>query len=298
MRKIGTRYKKPKEFTKCIFCGASPTNHEHVFSSWSHKLIRKKGKTWTTLTAVETGKGLGEHQRIKRNGDVHDLQVKCVCETRCNNGWMREIENKAIPVLTSLIKGEETRLSPEQQKIIATWVAIKVTILEYDRGGKRVSSAIQRRRLMKNRRPPRRGWKIWIGTLDYTWEHSIATNYLSLLLKPAKKDAPVRFNSQTAAYALGKFFVYVVRSPRELVIERWSHAISIDSRLRRIWPPSGFSLSWPPMALHSSHANHIADSFKNWALAQDAELRKQRGLPPRESALTNRLGTSGKGPSG
>jgi hypothetical protein len=45
----------------------------------------------------------------KGPGDIHDWKVKCVCEP-CNNGWMRELEEKVRPLITPLIQGKEHTL--------------------------------------------------------------------------------------------------------------------------------------------------------------------------------------------
>jgi hypothetical protein len=70
---------------------------------------------------------------IKRAGDIRDFQVKCVCEKRCNNGWMRrKIENVARPIMIPLITGQDTRLLPNHQAIVARWAVLKAMIAEYD----------------------------------------------------------------------------------------------------------------------------------------------------------------------
>ena len=71
----------------------------------------------------------------KMPGQIRDWKVYCVCggtHLTCNGGWMREIEDRARPILIPLIKGEEIRLSPADQSVIAAWAALKAIVGEYD----------------------------------------------------------------------------------------------------------------------------------------------------------------------
>jgi hypothetical protein len=49
----------------CTFCGASPTNREHVFSAWSHRYLTKKPGKWDGVVAVQSIEGSAESQRLR-----------------------------------------------------------------------------------------------------------------------------------------------------------------------------------------------------------------------------------------
>jgi len=43
----------------------------------------------------------------------------------------QHIDERARPILIPLIKGEQVRLTPDRQQIIATWAAMKAMVAEY-----------------------------------------------------------------------------------------------------------------------------------------------------------------------
>src|SRR5271165_2116772 len=105
---------------RCIFCGnpdPAQLTWEHLWPRWSHKQIVRSMRKWNSvhgLQRIEAGKvDVSDLREYKRGGDIHDMQVHCVCggdDKSCNNGWMRELENVARPIMTPLMSGSETRL--------------------------------------------------------------------------------------------------------------------------------------------------------------------------------------------
>jgi hypothetical protein len=110
--------------TKCIFCGSPELTREHIFPRWTHRYLppRQKGRATQTIGRVYPDRE-GDIKVIKLRGQMRDWKVECVCggeSNTCNNGWMREIENKSRPIIIPLIQGMDTRISPEDQEVIAT----------------------------------------------------------------------------------------------------------------------------------------------------------------------------------
>ena len=163
---------------KCVFCGGQPTNWEHVWSRWSHAFIPKGRKKWTSLQAVEYADR--STFEIKHHaGDPYDWQVKCVDE-RCNNGWMREQEERFRPLFIRMHKATTEapiRLTESDQLTIAKWFAIKAIVQEYSQKENRVSHHSQRTRLAKRGRLPDRSWRIWIGTYEGSDPVSLWTSF-------------------------------------------------------------------------------------------------------------------------
>ena len=102
--------------TRCIFCGDAPPEKltgEHVFPRWSHQYLPEETqKNYDSLRGISNPHG-SKHYEIKRPGDIRHWTVKCVCGSRCNNGWMRrDIEDAAKPILIPLITGDSCRIFP------------------------------------------------------------------------------------------------------------------------------------------------------------------------------------------
>jgi hypothetical protein len=113
----------------CIFCGRTPTTKEHIFSEWIHKHLGQRGHNVAYKRISVQHLDRSDFIRdIRFPGQIRDWQIKCVCGNdpkSCNNGWMRQLEEAADPVMTPLILGQSATLSPEDQKIIASWAVLK-----------------------------------------------------------------------------------------------------------------------------------------------------------------------------
>src|SRR5437899_293240 len=115
-----------------IFCGARPTTGEHVMSHWTHPLLPERPTARPEMgVSIEYLNGKTDGGSFKTRA-VRDWKVKCVCQPRCNGGWMKtEIEDPAIPILTPLIRGEEKRLFAEDLAVIARWAVLKTMVANH-----------------------------------------------------------------------------------------------------------------------------------------------------------------------
>jgi hypothetical protein len=62
-------------------------------------------------------------------GDVHQKQVKAVC-MKCNNGWMNDIVQAAIPIVTSVVLKKNVSINRQDQKRLATWLALQALMAD------------------------------------------------------------------------------------------------------------------------------------------------------------------------
>lgn len=112
----------------CLACGvtSAPASGEHIFSDW---LLREfKGHR----VAVGLYRPLedGTRQQVRKEYDLDSFRLKKICE-RCNNGWMRDLENEAKPLILGLIRrnlGFDI-LTEEDRRTLAKWAA-KTAIIE------------------------------------------------------------------------------------------------------------------------------------------------------------------------
>ena len=269
--------------TKCVFCGSTNLNHEHVFSKWTHRFLapRKPGRARSFVGTQFADRVIG--QEIKLPGQVRDWQVKCVCGGRhhtCNNGWMREIENRARPVLIPLIEGDEHRLYPPQQKIIATWAILKAIVGEY--GGRHVVNVHhkQRKYLKTHSLPPKNGWGVWIGSYyraNYRPEW-VSRPFLLItkdVRSQVKDETATYYNSCASTQIVGKLFIHVVHSPMPDFIRRLHFHPPERGTLFRIWPDSETSIKWPSRALSDRDADSVSDGIATLL----TEIKRKSGAP-------------------
>jgi hypothetical protein len=211
---------------------------------------------------------------------MRDWQIECVCgggSSTCNNGWMRRLEEKAKPVLTSLILGKEIRISETQKKQIAAWIALKCMVSEYFYAGSVTTHHTQRKRMMRIQEAPKKGWGIWIGacpafpTGTYWATHPFFAT-TEEKLKSVSNPRPTHYNGQTTTLIINKLFIQVIRSPDPLFFTKWKFALPDKGRLLCIWPPSSFSIVWPGKFLSVREMRMAANAI-NYTAAVAARKR-------------------------
>lgn len=153
----------PPIVNNCVFCGASPTTKEHVYSRWTHKFITKMPGRYLSTQGTES-KTSSDLKLLKGKGDIHDWQVKCVDEG-CNSGWMSQLEKRAMPILTPLLKSEATVLSVTDQRTVAAWAVLKAMVGESETGMVSWSFG-ERDRMQRLRLPPNRDCAVWIARIN------------------------------------------------------------------------------------------------------------------------------------
>jgi len=212
----------------------------------------------------------GETSRvIKLPGNIRDWQVKCVCggsRSTCNNGWMKAIEDKAKPILTPLIKGDDVIIYPNNQQLIATWATLKVMVAEYDQKSPVTIANSHRKYLYKHKTPPIRGWAIWIGHFEKTrWAAEWLSRPVPMYFGPPRLDLvhkkASRFNAAANTQVIGKMFIHVIHTPMPFNIHRWRFAPPYRGTLFRIWPPAQTHIRWPARALDDADADRISEAF-------------------------------------
>jgi hypothetical protein len=153
-----------RDTAKCIFCGASPTTNEHVFSGWTHKymLPRKSQKAKSYVAVQHIDRVVGAD--LKLPGPVRDWQVKCVCGP-CNNVWMSQSDTDVEPLMKPLILGQPTQLFEKDCQQIAIWAVLKSMVVH----NKWVHHT--RRKFLKKAKKPPKDWGVWIANYQrQAWE--------------------------------------------------------------------------------------------------------------------------------
>lgn len=240
-----------------------------MWPRWSHRYLVKGKRKWHALHATE------HHDRtdvkiVRHAGDPHDWQVKCVDE-KCNNGWMRKLENTARPILIPLLRGDETRiyLGKKEQTVLAAWIALKTMIQEYAPRGNVISHHTQLRQLWRKQLAPRSTWRIWIARYVEPNVKQLWISHPMLLVpdsvaKRRKDDTATYYNSQAMTYVIGKLFIHLIRSPHKSFIRRWRFDPSVALKLAPIWPLTGYDVVWPLESLTDLEATYVASVVREF----------------------------------
>src|SRR5436309_2754018 len=99
----------------CIFCGWRGVSNEHIVAKRFRNLFQVPENGMPLL------RGTGEPGRVHMwQGPIFGAQVKRVCR-RCNNGWMRAMDDQVEGPLSRMMTGQRCELTEEQQIAIAAW---------------------------------------------------------------------------------------------------------------------------------------------------------------------------------
>jgi hypothetical protein len=63
--------------------------------------------------------------KARKWGNAAALKLPSVCKN-CNGGWMSRLENSAKYLILPMIRGDQTVLSPTEQRVVARWAQLKM----------------------------------------------------------------------------------------------------------------------------------------------------------------------------
>ncbi len=209
---------------------------------------------------------------------LQSRRARCVCAT-CNNGWMSEIVEAAKPALLPLIEGKRCRLSSDDKSRITAWIAVAVTVSEFE-DREHITVPRHHRDWLWTTRTAPPDWKIWLG--DYArdkwipqWIHHRFSVTEPGEPPPARRqEAPM--NAQTTTYAVGRLYIHALSSAVPGGALDWQFQGRDHDLLRQLWPTAPYSLLWPPPTMNDKDADRIAGALMEFSL-------RILGLPRRAS---------------
>jgi hypothetical protein len=132
----------------CAFCQQDRTlTKEHVWPQWLAGVLADD----TPQPFVRAAGGAVEDTWAQ---PTFKQTVRAVC-ANCNSGWMSQLEARAKPVLSPMIRGIALHLSADTQKLIATW-ALKTAIMAQCAAGEKITPVHDALWLYHDQEPPDR----------------------------------------------------------------------------------------------------------------------------------------------
>jgi hypothetical protein len=178
-----------------------------------------------------------------------EVVVRRVC-VACNGGWMARLEQVTKPVLEPMVLGRTTRLTIDQQVLLAHWAAKTVVVIKEFESHAVVFDEGDRAAVLNGQAPM--GLHVRLGyrpQFDEAMDLLLTTAHVI----PAEeaisaRSAGARYrtgpaNSFLATLAFGGVVIAVAGGPGFRRDERW-----VDGGVLplTIWPPTLGGLSWPP----------------------------------------------------
>ncbi len=106
----------------CIFCDQPIGTVTYFWPEWLCRLFADQ----LTISNTE----LGFDDVVENLRREVDQTVDCICES-CSDGWLQRLDDEVSPFLTTMIVGNEKRLSPRQQGALARWAAKTAAVAQY-----------------------------------------------------------------------------------------------------------------------------------------------------------------------
>lgn len=178
------------------------------------------------------------------------IELKCVCEKTCNNGWMRKLEDRARPILSPMIKDKSVKLTGAQQRTLVEWIAKTAMVFDINKPEKYVFyDALDRSYFRKELSPPLMN-SISIARYSGSMAGDAAT-FSRTSFAGIRKDGPPLIKYHVHTMCFGRLALQIltwrplIHDPHLLVKtdavdRRWHDAA------RPIWPVSILPIDWPP----------------------------------------------------
>jgi hypothetical protein len=112
----------------CLACGSSSSklSREHVFAAWLLDYLNARNIS----IGLFRRKGDGSTEIGRKEIALNSFTLKRICEP-CNNGWMSRLEERAKPLVISLMTGKKKidSLESQERELLARWAG-KTAIIE------------------------------------------------------------------------------------------------------------------------------------------------------------------------
>ena len=277
MNKKKNNKKSVQKIPTCIFCDGKPTTKEHLWSQWMRELVfrEKTNKHLNTSEILTNTGGVVVQQRPiykLRTGSTTSIQIKKVCKP-CNSGWMGDLEEFAIPILTPLITGEPIVLNIKTQQTVAEWATLKTIVGEYISLYKKVITRSEEKLFYQQKRAPE-NWLIWIGRseqkYDYAREHSGENFSFNITTSLGAPVRPVTRRAQATILAVGHLILYIVKPPfRDFEFPGFNFDIlgAYGSKFVKIHPQKTTAIHFDklPLVAHEEYL-HLTNNLRNFMI--------------------------------
>jgi hypothetical protein len=238
----------------CVFCGGTPLTKEHIWSDWLDSILpranssRSEARQTTIAEKVVGGQPIylptSKSERV-RQGAVHSTTSRTVCK-ECNNGWMKDIVDRAKPVATEVIKLRQTVLSPDSQTCLATWLVLSAVMRDQKATAhpQKVQPAM-RQLLMSEGLPPT---DVFVAIGAFEGPRSVADSYNARVVRSTMPPYPVTSSLHSVAVAMGGLFaVILVPWSVDASLLKQFPALYGDS-LTQVWPRRDICIPAPNYA--------------------------------------------------
>lgn len=248
----------------CVYCGKPGITKEHIRGAWSRKFeIGRKTNVRHTLHRWENGNLSGTPKILRgalnRPGSPRSQTLKIACKS-CNTGWMKDVVDRAIPVVKAMSLGYWGGISHEDVLALAAWITLST--MSYEFADKETVAISQfERDCFRVTAMPSDSWQICIGYGEPTPGIEEIT-HRGFAIRPTPYS-PTAMNTQITAFYFGKLLALSFYTTVDLQMDVGTFAAAHG--LARIWPNPRMPVRKPFYIHHDASITDLIESFTSLA---------------------------------
>ncbi len=249
----------------CLFCGETATaSTEHIVPKWIGRLFREQVGPGHKVSFTHRWElpELGIPSKGK-SAKLPAFLTRAFCEG-CNTGWMAELEEEVGPVLGPLILGEPTRLSVDQQRLLAFWATKTVLGFQSNEHKLTMWARPEDYETVFAERASLRCAQVWLGrTNQRPAVHYLAHRYP--IPVPGPRSNEVQGFGATITFGHAAFYMLLGYAGPVGMRMRYDAAAA----LKEIWPSRRGALDWPaPVSLSETEIMGLARYARGHSVIQ------------------------------
>lgn len=229
MSRRASRSRRFRHAASCAFCGAVGVTKEHALGRQFADVVPGVGR-WVHQTFDPERPQAPPHVKVA-GGPAFVARVSCA---RCNGGWMREIDDRARPLVTSLARGRALALEAEAVTALASWAYKVMLVMMLKEPAHRRFAPPARYRLLQHERQPPGAAQLWAGRTpsgDPLWFRANSVRWPS--------EGAIGYG---ATLIVGELVLHMVARPDDRAPALRLSGLS--SALTALWPAT--RCRWPP----------------------------------------------------
>jgi hypothetical protein len=205
----------------------------------------------------------GRHDVPKKHGgDIRRRGVRCVC-IKCNSGWMSSLQERAKPIVETMLDLSAFTLTQEAQSVLSAWIAMAVITAEYMDKTKVAIPDSERQYLYLEHSAPK-DWGIWIARHEPSpaWRPRIIHQILHISEDgDGVIDSGTRTpNTQATTYKVGNILIHAMSCFYLDIVAGLPYSILFPRKVFRVWPFRS-EIRWPSAPIDDREAFYISTQF-------------------------------------
>lgn len=229
----------------CIFCNGARLTKQHVIPDWISEYL-VPAPHYQVITNPVLGIPIGEKTVImdtgepfvkSHNGTFGQFKIRNVC-LNCNGGWISQQEQRSIPFIGKMIRGEDLFIAKADARKISVAIALMTMMNEFtDPNKSRRAIPGYHRRILKNTLNVPPNWYIGVGVMaddgiPRSRNHHMVTPHIMRYI-----ESPASFHINTIR--LNRLIFQAV------VLENFGYPVAFkNGQLKQIWPYIDCDQGW------------------------------------------------------